>query len=95
MNHHLVAKEIEIHLSTPGYVGKERGSVHDLDNRGVRDTCRSYVNYVSPRPVSFIFNGVEFHFRSSKLSDLESKNIARQIVDDLTPKKKKILSSKD
>ena len=74
-------KEIELYIATPGYLGKGRGKVGDMDKYAIREVCRAYYRYFMPSPMSFIFGGIEFHFRSSKLSDHEAKNVTRNIFD--------------
>lgn len=90
--------DVEISLSTPGYVGRGSGNVHDLEKRGVRDTCRSYYKYVRPMPCSFLFDGVEIHIRTAGVSDQDKKNIAREVHDPTLNraerrKKKKLLTT--
>ena len=91
--------DVEISLSTAGYLGRGAGNVNDLDKRGVRDTCRSYFKYVRPRPASFIFDGVEIHIRTAGFSDQDMANITREVYDPTLNRaqrrKKKILLPKD
>jgi hypothetical protein len=72
---------IELELRKPGYVGPTKGDAHKLDNLALRMLCRSYFDYVSPWPVSFVYQGIEVHIRAPGVSDSDRKNIARNIFD--------------
>lgn len=85
-------EHIELELRKPGYVGARKGDTNLLNKFGLRHFCRSYFEWVSPRHIDFVFNGVEIHLRTPGVEEFSEKNIARNIfnptVEKVSSKKK-------
>jgi len=68
--------EVEIYLRTPGFVGRAgKGDASRISKFARRMVAKSYADYVSPRLLSFVFDGVEVAVKTK--GEDEGKNIAR------------------
>jgi len=87
---------VELHISTAGYMGKNKGDINKLDPIHVKLLTMSYYQGLRPMPVSFqLFGAIEFHFRTPGESDFDPKNknpmreIFNPTVSRAAPKKKR------
>jgi hypothetical protein len=69
--------EVHIYLKKPGYVGNRVGDVSKLRKFAVSMVAKSYYDYVNPRTIGFLFEGVEVTILLKGIK--ETKNIARNI----------------
>ena len=71
-------KTIEIYVRKPGYVGRSGGGdASKIRKFARRMVAKSYSDYVSPRLMSFVFDGIEVAIKTKGVD--EGKNIARNI----------------
>jgi hypothetical protein len=67
--------EVELYISTAGYLGKKKGNVDMLDKLALSLLCMSYYKGLRPMPVSFqLFGAIEVHMRTPGVTDFDPKN---------------------
>ena len=70
---------VEIHLSTPGFVGKVKRVTGGLDNFGIKLLATSYIGALSPRPISFRHMNCLVDIRTKGIPEDLYPNVARDI----------------
>jgi len=82
--------QVYIEMRTPGFLGKVSGRMKKpIDQVALKLVAQSYYANIRPLPVSFVFDGVEFHFRTPGVAEDKHKNIARDVFNPfqkITPK---------
>ena len=78
-NKRLEDKIVEIHMSDPGFVGTVKAPVAGFDKGFLKQAAHAYYKYVRPKNISFLYSGVEVHFRTPGSKEEDKFNIARNI----------------
>ena len=71
-------RKVYLEMRAPGKMGKKPVSL-GVDNYGLKTACLSYYMNQRPKPISFLAQGIEFHFRTPGIAENAYKNAMRNI----------------
>ena len=71
-------RKVYLEMRAPGKMGK-KPQLHGLDSYALQTACLSYYMNQKPKPISFLLQGIEFHFRSPGTAEDKFKNSMRNI----------------
>jgi hypothetical protein len=72
-------RKVYIEMRAPGKVAA-RSTSEGLDLFGLKTACLSYYMNMRPKPLSFLFSGIEIHLRTPGVSEGDYKNPMRNIL---------------